>query len=361
MDINSLPNGTLTLYIVNHLPSGSVIDKFSHEPSSTHLTFLARVPSTYETHGAQHPNDIFALPELDHLNAFYVTSWLHYKSGPLRDFEQIARRPWSSLHYHSTETGWKTVLKGIAGANGLAGDKIPVSPTPPAASTQDVDEDAAAAEAEGEGAKAKEAVKEEGKAKRHLYMSELFAGRINVLDISPSPSQPSSGDAAHIQFINVNLLTDNPSLSANGDLISTGLANVRAYPAHVADPDKPGQPGAGFVVKRVNTRQLGKGFYGEGFTADPIVEEVVVDYEGRLMNASTTAVWREVLVEGEDEEVLVEEGEEGDEGKEEEEQEEGEEEGGENKTSRKHTKKPRGELFVTGLTSRGILRCRNMS
>lgn len=74
--------------------------------------------------------------------------------------------------------------------------------------------------------------------------------------------------------------------------------------------------GPGMAVKRVNVKQLGEGFYGKGYTAQPTVETVVVDGNGRIANGTSTVLFRKyqedkkkqekVVVENEDDEDIGE-------------------------------------------------------
>lgn len=237
-DINQLPDGTLSLYAINHAISGSSIEKFTHDPATTVLTHTLTVPVAPDLN----PNDIYAVPHLDSASAFYVTSDHHYKDGLLRQFEDGARRPWGSVHYHSGSV-WRIALPHVAGANGITGNK-----------------------------------QQPGR----IFVSALLAGALVVAD-------EDNGVVTELQRVPLGFMGDNPALTASGaDVYIAGHLQPQWLERHLA-----GTIPAGSVVARIGTAQLGSGFFGGGFTAVPVVEEVLVDMGGRWINASTTAVFRE--------------------------------------------------------------------
>ncbi|KAF8538423.1 hypothetical protein BDD12DRAFT_885201 [Trichophaea hybrida] len=295
MDVNLLPDGTVSIYIINHLLNGSVIEKFLHDPETNYATHILRIPTTHPE-AAVHPNAIFSLPELDDDAGVFVTNDHYYAGGWARYFEEITRRPWAWVSYYSTSTGWKKVLVNLIGANGITGDK--------------------------------------SVEKRKIYVSEITNGIIRVF----TPSS-SAGELKEVQKIPIAMLGDNIGQYGD-DLYIAGPARGVHIPRYMLDPATAGGPG--MLVKRVNTKQLGGDFFGGGYTADPIVEELVVDGMGRLANMSTTALFRPYVVE----DVGKKEGEEEEEEEEEEELE--------------PVGKQKGDLFVSGLTFEGILKCTNV-
>ncbi|KAI5779064.1 hypothetical protein EDC01DRAFT_731326 [Geopyxis carbonaria] len=312
LDINERPDGTLSLYIVNLLPEGNVIDKFAHDPATDYMTHVLRVPTTAEG-AAPLPNAIFALPEHDDDAAMWVTNDHRHGHGPWRAVEMYTRRPWSWISFYSVSTGWKTVLPGLVGVNGITGDKDP--------------------------------------ANRKLYASELVAGAVRVL----KPSETTFGDVEQVQTIDIGMTGDNPSLWGD-DLYIAGTARGHLFEGwkNAAEGEKPWglfEGGPGMVVKRVNTRQLGQGFYGKGYTAPPVVEEVVMDAFGRMVNVSSSVIFRpydvEVPVEAEAEGEAEKKGSDDDD----EEEEELEVPGGKVKV--------KGDLFITGIASKGIWKCKD--
>jgi len=292
-DVNVLPDGTVSIYAVNHLRSASVVDKFVHSPDTAFATHVARLNTTVA--GAPpHPNNVFSVPERDAENAVYVTNDHLHASGPMRFVEEAARRRWAWVSFYSETTGWKKVLENVASANGIAGDK----------------------HTDG----------------RRVYVSEVFGGVIRVLE-----PVGGEGELKEVQQVKVGMLGDNIGRFGD-DLYITGPAKALPVEAFMRDPATAGAPG--MVVKRINTKQLGGGFFGGGYTADPIVELLVKD-DGKLANMTTTSIFKAYKAgssagmeenEAEDEDVPEEQ-----------------------------QMKPKGDLFVTGLQFRGgnFLSCRS--
>jgi len=294
MDVSLLSDGTVSIYVINHLRNGSVIDKFHHDPATTYATHVLRVPTTH-AEAAVHPNDIFALPELDGESAMFVTNDHYYASGWARYIEEAGRHPWTWVSYYSSSTGWKKVLVGLACANGITGDKTVE--------------------------------------KRKIYISETLNGVIHVF----TPGS-AGGELKEVQKIPIAMLGDNIGRYGD-DLYIAGPARGLPIVKYMHDPATASGPG--MLVKRVNTNQLGGDFFGGGYTADPIVEELIVDGQGGMANMSTTALFRPYVVEAAARKGGAEE--------DDEEGEDFEAEGPE------PVGKPKGDLFVTGLTFKGKL------
>lgn len=294
MDVNyGLEDGSLSLYVVNHRFEGTVVDKFKHDPETNVLEHVARIPTAEG--GLKHPNDIYAIKHLDDINAFYITDESKYSTGLMRLIGDYTRRPWGSAHYYSAETGWKLVLTGLGGGNGITGDN---------------------------------------KVGGRVYISPHLSGEIVVAD--QDASQP--GVLHELQRIPLNFMGDNPTLSTSGeDIIIAGYIDPRNFHDHVVDPSNT-PPGS--VVGRISTKQLGSAFFGEngGYTSTPVVEEMFVDIQGRWINASSTAVLREKILPVYDEEVEEEEDE----------------------STAKVASEP-GDLYITGLTTSGILKCKGVT
>jgi len=280
-------DGTLSFYIVNHKVSGDTIEKFTHKPDAKNyiLTHSATFPLPDNGIG-KHPNDVYAYPDPAGKDIFYVTSEHVYETGIMRTIEDYTRRPWAHLAYYSSETGWKIVKSGLAGANGVTGTK----PT--------------------DGGPAR------------IYLSELLSGNIIILEHRPN----AAGEVREVQTVPLGFLPDNPRLSPDEkDLYIAGHATpLRAY-KHI---HKPESVSSGSAVARIALSQTGSDFFGgkDEYTSTPIIEEIFVDLEGRLINASSTSVfWDRLPPVGATEE---------------------EEVGGEEVS---------GDLFITGLTGRGML------
>jgi hypothetical protein len=294
LDVNVLPSSPfVTIFLINHLPSGSVIEKFDHNPTTSYATHVLRIETTAD--GAPYnPNNIFALPELDGESAMYVTNDHYYSSGFLRVFEYLARRPWSWVSYYSQSTGWKKVLPNVIGANGITGNKDPKN--------------------------------------RNIYVSEVADGVVHVLK---PDGRGNAGDLESVQRISVSMTCDNLGLFGD-DLYIAGPAKPARY--FLKDPNW-ASAGIGMVVKRINTKQLGSTFFGGGFTANPIIEELIMD-AGKLSNISTTAIFKpnqfNTQIDSEIEAPLAEDG-----------------EGNEVDEQLLLTPQVKGDLYITGLLSKG--------
>jgi len=280
-------DGTLSFYIINHKVSGDTVEKFTHKPDAENhiLTHLATFPLPENGIG-KHPNDVYAYPDLTGKDIFYVTSEHKYDTGIMRAIEDYTRRPWAHLAYYSSETGWKIVKSGLASANGLAGTK-PANGGP-----------------------------------ARIYLSELLSGAIIILEHLPG----AAGEVREIQTVPLDFLPDNPRLSPDEkDLYIAGYVTPLHSVHHIYKPES---VSSGSAVARIALSQTGSDFFGgkDEYTSTPVVEEIFVDLEGKLINASTTSVfWDKLPPVGVAEEEEVE----------------GEE--------------VMGDLFVTGLTGRGML------
>ncbi|TGZ84178.1 hypothetical protein EX30DRAFT_338731 [Ascodesmis nigricans] len=311
MDVNVLPNGKLSLYVINLLPIGNVIDKFSHDPSTNALEHVIRIPTdkpreedapeNKDPAVPKYPNSVFALPELDDEHAIFVSNDHYYEQPWLKLWEYGALRPTTWLSYYSKSTGWKLVRDKIVSANGVTGNKEPKD--------------------------------------RKIYVAAPMTGLVHVL-------QPKAGGAPyeleHVQDINVKMPADNPKLVGD-DLWVPGLARGLLLDAYLFSQKGALTPltdgGPGMIIKRVNTNQLGSGFFGEGYTSDPVVETIVVDGYGKVMNVSSTAWFKPYEVQ---KKLEVEEDREDDDEVEE------------------TQDVVKGDLYVTGIKSKGILVCKNI-
>jgi len=280
-------DGTLSFYIINHKVSGDTIEKFTHKPDAKNyiLTHSATFPLPENGIG-KHPNDLYAYPDPTGKDIFYVTSEHKYETGIMRTIEDYTRRPWAHLAYYSSETGWKIVKSSLAGANGVTGTK----PT--------------------DGGPAR------------IYLSEMLSGNIIILEHRPN----AAGEVRDIQTVPLGFLPDNPRLSSDEkDLYIAGHVTPLQVYQHI---HKPESVSSGSGVARIALSQTGSDFFGgkDEYTSTPIVEEIFVDVESKLINASSTSVfWDKLPPVGVTEE---------------------EEVGGEEVL---------GDLFITGLTGRGML------
>lgn len=120
-DVIGEPNSprSVALYAINHLPSGSVVEKFVH----TLGTDTAKHVRTFDDQ--KHvftPNDLHVVDVVD--DRFYVTNDHMFKEGLKRDLELILQLPTTSIAMHSNSAhGYKIVQKSMKGINGITGDR----------------------------------------------------------------------------------------------------------------------------------------------------------------------------------------------------------------------------------------------
>ncbi|KAF9121602.1 Serum paraoxonase/arylesterase 1 [Mortierella sp. 14UC] len=110
----------LTLFVINHRRSGSVVEVFEYTKDDRELGSLgsARYVETIENKLIRTPNDLLAMGR----RSFYVTNDHYYKNGFGRHVEAFGRRSWSDVVYVSPEETF-VAYKGIASANGIAANQ----------------------------------------------------------------------------------------------------------------------------------------------------------------------------------------------------------------------------------------------
>lgn len=165
---------------------------------------------------------------------------------------------------------------------------------------------------------------------RKIYVSEIFNGAVRAF------SHKGADVLEEIQKVPVKMLGDNVARSGD-DLYVVGPA--RGLPVGPYIHDMNFLEGPGMMVKRFSTKQIGSSFYGGGYTAPPAVEEIIMDGHGVLGNMSTTAIF--VPYEAEKKERVIRDDDDDEE-------------------EIEYAEKPKGDLLVTGLTFKGILKCTNM-
>ena len=105
----------------------------------------------------------------------------------------------------------------------------------------------------------------------------------------------ATGDLKFLQKIELDFLPDNPctpstptqltlAITPGGDLLVTGAPNVKTATNH--DPEA----NVHSKIVRIPIAQLGDKFFGggSGATAKPVVEDVLMDFTGKLNGATTT-------------------------------------------------------------------------
>ncbi|KAI9757928.1 MAG: hypothetical protein M4579_003264 [Chaenotheca gracillima] len=298
LDIVQVSPSLLSIYVINHLPSGSVIEKFTHEPlksSASHVATFSN-PSL-----VPNPHSVWAVPGEDTHSAFYVTSDKKHRSGLERVAEVVLQLRSSPLIYHSTAAGWKSVSAILPGSGAITGLKDPQS--------------------------------------NRLFVAETTGGFIDVFDrvtldgsMSEADASLAEGNVTFVQRISLDFVPSGLALDqpTGKDLYISGLPRPFDFLAHhgVGPADTlahygVGQalpllgygsaqyrPAAGSLVSRLSTGQLGSSFFGgddtkkdeqegddkksaanQGYTSPPSVESVFVDQYGKLVNGSYSVVF----------------------------------------------------------------------
>jgi hypothetical protein len=118
IDVVSTGSKQVTFYAVNHISSGSVIEKFTHKLGSKTMEHI----KTFRDELVTTPNDVYVADVEDDL--FYVTNDHKYPTGFMRQVETMAQLPTTHIAVHSNKAGgYRIAAKGLACLNGLAGDR----------------------------------------------------------------------------------------------------------------------------------------------------------------------------------------------------------------------------------------------
>ncbi|GAB1602468.1 serum paraoxonase/lactonase 3-like [Argonauta hians] len=103
--------GKVTLFVVNHLVKGDVIESFEYLPDQNALRHV----SSYKDGSMRNLNDVVATSH----KTFYFTNWSHYRSMMGRMLEMFLLLPWTTVYYHDGE-GYQLVAEDLVMANGIA-------------------------------------------------------------------------------------------------------------------------------------------------------------------------------------------------------------------------------------------------
>ena len=147
----------------------------------------------------------------------------------------------------------------------------------------------------------------------NIYVSSSGCGCIKVFS-----RKYESSEIYHIQDVVLDSLPDNPTLSypSQARFLVAGFPEPVILHDYVFKPAGEGAEHSPVAIYSFRTNQIGSSFYGKGYTGEVPVETVFADRKGLLGNATTISL----LVEGE----------------------EGE----------------KGDLYMSGLLTDGIMRCR---
>ncbi|KAI9796207.1 MAG: Serum paraoxonase/arylesterase 2 [Piccolia ochrophora] len=311
LDVVEVTPHHLSIYVINHLPHASTISKFSHQP---HTSTASHIKTFSNSSLVPNPHSVFALPDEDNNNAFYVTSDHTERTGWRRAVATFLQRPHGQVIYHSDTAGWKQVTTFISGAGAITGLKTGIS--------------------------------------KRLFVSEILGGNVNVFDrkvtggdLSVADASRAEGNLTWVQRISLDFMPSGLALQGTqgDDLYVAGLPKPLEFLAHQGEglllpgvsDHAADKHSAASLLARIDTRQLGSKFFGGGgadakkaegdegsateYTSDPVVEELIVDEFGKLVNASYAVVVDRA------------------------------------RAGRK------GDLFVSGLSGKGVLRCKHFA
>ncbi|ORY86963.1 hypothetical protein BCR37DRAFT_343068 [Protomyces lactucae-debilis] len=119
IDVVSTNPKEVAFYAVNHLGSGSVIEKFTLKLGSK---TMEHIKTFDDQEFVNTPNDVYVADVADDL--FYVTNDHRFKTGLMREIETMAQLPTTHIAVHSNKAGgYRIVAKGLACLNGIAGDR----------------------------------------------------------------------------------------------------------------------------------------------------------------------------------------------------------------------------------------------
>lgn len=250
LDVNERPDGTLSLYVINLMKSGNVIDKFHHDPSTDFVKHVKRIETTHPD-AAWAPDDVFALPEHDDDDAVFVTCDHGTKGHFMQQVEYFARQPWSWVSFYSKSTDWKIALPKVVSANGIIGDKAIEN--------------------------------------RRIYVSEVVGGTIRIT----KHSETEYGKLETLETVAIAGAGDNPTISPDGkDIYITGSARTYLLKPYMTDispefvdrgnPEKPPVKGPGSFIRRFSADRNIQG--------KREVETLMLDGYGEVANFTTTAL-----------------------------------------------------------------------
>ncbi|KAI9678778.1 MAG: Serum paraoxonase/arylesterase 2 [Caeruleum heppii] len=321
LDILEVSPSSLSIYVINHLPTTSTIVKFTHKPHTHSAKFVKTFSNPTMV---PNPHSVFAVPGEDVNNAFFVTSDRKHRAGWQRALETFVRLSSTRVAYHSDVVGWRTSTNALAGTGALVGPK--------------------------------------GGDSRRLYVAEILGGSVDVFDrvvaggeLTAAEARSAEGNLTWVQRIELNFVPSGLALSHpdGDDLYISGLPKPLDFLTHHGEGISipyldgisipylgnlghlgvgSGKQSAASLVARINTKELGSSFFGgkgsdetndkggskSKNTANPSVDEFLVDEHGRLVNGSTTVVYDRA------------------------------------QPGRK------GNLYVSGLSSKGVLKCKQL-
>ncbi|KAK6539133.1 Serum paraoxonase/arylesterase 2, variant 4 [Orbilia ellipsospora] len=261
MDVIETTPGGFSMFLVNHRREGSVIEKFKYTDDSRDVFHVSTFDGT--DIGLYNPNDIFALPvsntdEESTESAFFVTNDQYFRRSKIgRTLEKYFRLPTGSLFYHSASTGFHRVKRGISNANGITGFQ--------------------------------------NEEFRHLnphlanviFVASILDGMVTAYRYEPGRVIEKNG-LVKLKDYSFDFVMDNLAISRDSRWLY--LAG-HGQPAKLGDHwETPGKVSSASISYRMSLTELGEYFGNKGEIGESRVERIVVDKNGVLGNASTTAV-----------------------------------------------------------------------
>lgn len=233
------------------------------------------------------PNDVYAIPistkSPPSHNAFFVTNDRYFKWFKLgRRLEDFLRLPTGSVFYHSASTGFKQIIPWIPYANGEKSVAFK-SFQPPAWLKFFFPGINGYHHAQG--------IKEMPTSSSNtLFVAAIMDGTISVYQYDDAPENIVNRKGfLKVKKIVFDFVMDNLMISSDKQwLYLTGhgeptlLAKHWSKPAQIASPS---------IAYRMSLAELRGGFFGKkGEVGEPIVQRLLVDRTGSLINATTTSV-----------------------------------------------------------------------
>ncbi|KNC99823.1 uncharacterized protein SPPG_05197 [Spizellomyces punctatus DAOM BR117] len=220
-------SSSIYLFFINHRPSGSVVEIFTHELGTDVLNHIETVSHPL----ILTPNDIVPIGP----RTFYVSNDHHFRKGAWRVFEDFTRRPWSTIVLWN-EGKAKIVAKGIRGSNGLA-----ISPD-----------------------------------EQFLYNDAVIGAELQVYKILRDDGYALQLlDTVKTGFLNDNIAVD----PVSGDLYITGHTHALKFFDHVGDTNKPSPSRVVRVYRSFNTSTQ----------SDEWKVETIVSDDGGIISGATIA------------------------------------------------------------------------
>ncbi|KAF3904029.1 hypothetical protein AA313_de0207216 [Arthrobotrys entomopaga] len=260
MDVIETGPEEFSIFLVNHRREGSVIEKFRYSGNKRNVLHVSTYNGT--SIGLYNPNDIFALPvphpDQEPESAFFVTNDHFFRRSKIgRNLEKYLRLPTGSLFYYSASTGFHRVKKLISNANGITGFQNEEFRhlNPRLANT--------------------------------IFVASILDGVVTAYRYEPGRVIEKNG-LVKLRDYSFDFVMDNLAISRDSKwLYLAGHGEPAKLDSHWRNPS---EIPSSSISYRMSLAELGDYFGNNGETGESRVERIVVDKNGILGNASTTAV-----------------------------------------------------------------------